>query len=54
MIKFKFTFLPKQDMLFGINADHGSYKLNEKDEPRTFNRVKIGFIFFNLQFLYLM
>jgi hypothetical protein len=54
MIKFKFSFLPTQDMLLGVNLDHGSYKLNSEDEPRTFNRLKIGLIFCNFQFLYLM
>jgi hypothetical protein len=53
MIKLGFKFLPSQGILLGVSLDHGNFT-NREGETRPFNRLTIGFAFFNFQIFYFM
>jgi hypothetical protein len=50
MIEFGFTFMPKQDILLGINTEYLTYP--EKEKEVSFRRISFGFVFFTF-FVYI-
>jgi hypothetical protein len=53
MIKLGFKFLPSQGILLGASLDHGNFT-DIEGNTKPFNRLTLGFVFFNIQVFYFM
>jgi hypothetical protein len=50
MFEFKITLLSKSEVIFGLHFDQGEYE-KAPDDWKPFNRLRVGFIFFTLEFM---
>lgn len=48
MIKIHYSFMPKQDILLGINFDNGVYTNEETQQKRNYTRIMLGVVIFNV------